>query len=207
MQWSFRGLTDLMLPPAKGKNFGASQTISLSEFTNATKNCQSCGLHAGRKRVVLGTGNESARLMIVLPAPSMETESNDYPYSGTSAKLLRKMIQAINLNLAEVYSTPVLKCAPRKGRSISDAEILECQQHLQKEIQIVKPEFILSMGELAARTLLRTDANLGSLRGNWELFLNIPLLCTWEAELLLNSPDRKREAWADLKMLMARMRP
>lgn len=217
LRWNYSGIHSLVLPePSQATNtreevedseqgLENASAVSLRDYQEATKNCQNCDLHAGRKRVVHGTGSENARLMLVLPPPTMEVESSGSPYAGRSGELLRKMIQAIRLDMAQIYSTPILKCAPRKGRSLDDAEVLECLQHLRQEIQLVQPEFILGMGELAARTLLRTDANLDNLRGNWDRFLNIPLLCTWDPEVLVQSPDKKREAWADLKMLIARM--
>lgn len=217
IKWQFQGLNIVQVPPAKiaepdiiphneSSNLDSlPSSLDFASWKETTKNCRSCDLHAGRKRVVFGSGSETADLFVVLPAPTKEVESGSNPFAGASGALLGKMLQAINLDLAKVYASPILKCSPRTGRKIEDSEIEACFEHLQTEIAHIQPKFVLAMGELAAQTLLRTDAALANLRGQWEMLFDLPLLCTWDTDSLLQRPELKKEAWTDLKKLMARM--
>lgn len=183
----------------------AQPELSFTGWQESMKNCQDCGLHAGRARLVHGNGNPNGKLLLLLPPATAQMEKENAIYAGKTGALLTKMLHAIGLEPNAVFTTCVLKCAPRTGRKPNEIEIDACQNHFLKELAFIRPEFILAMGDIPAQTLLRTDAPVGNLRGTWEEFHGVPLLCTWDADTLLREPAKKKEAWSDLKMLLARM--
>ena len=166
--------------------------------------CTRCKLHAlGRQRVVFGVGNPDADLMFVGEAPGADEDIQGIPFVGRAGQLLTKMIEAINLRREDVYIANVIKCRPPGNRNPEPDEIEQCEPFLFQQIAAINPKVIVALGAFAAKTLLRSEESISRLRGHIYDFRGAKLIPTFHPSFLLRSPDRKRDAWEDLKRARA----
>jgi uracil-DNA glycosylase len=166
--------------------------------------CPRCKLaRLGRKQVVFGVGNPDADLMFVGEAPGADEDIQGIPFVGRAGQLLTKMILAINLERDQVYIANVIKCRPPGNRNPEPDEIAACEPFLFQQIDAVRPRVIVALGAFAAKTLLRTEDPISRLRGRVYDFRGAKLIPTFHPSFLLRSPDRKRDAWEDLKRARA----
>jgi DNA polymerase len=166
--------------------------------------CMRCKLATlGRKQVVFGVGNPDADLMFVGEAPGGDEDIQGIPFVGRAGQLLTKMIEAINLRREDVYIANVIKCRPPGNRNPEPDEIATCEPFLFQQIQAINPKVIVALGSFAAKTLLRSDDTISRLRGRIYDFRGAKLIPTFHPSFLLRSPDRKRDAWEDLKRARA----
>jgi DNA polymerase len=167
--------------------------------------CRRCKLSKSRTHIVFGAGSPSAALMFVGEAPGFDEDQQGFPFVGKAGQLLTRIIQAINLNRDQVYICNVIKCRPPENRNPDPDEILACSPFLNRQIASIKPEFICALGTFAAHTLLRTTQPISKLRGRFYDYNGIRLLPTFHPSYLLRNPDKKREVWEDMKLLMNEM--
>jgi uracil-DNA glycosylase family 4 len=166
--------------------------------------CMRCKLATlGRKQVVFGVGNPDAGLMFVGEAPGADEDIQGIPFVGRAGQLLTKMIEAINLRRDDVYIANVIKCRPPGNRNPEPDEIATCEPFLFQQIQAINPRVIVALGSFAAKTLLRSEDTISRLRGHIYDFQGAKLIPTFHPSFLLRSPDRKRDAWEDLKKARA----
>jgi uracil-DNA glycosylase len=170
--------------------------------------CSRCKLYTlGRKQVVFGVGNPDADLMFVGEAPGADEDVQGIPFVGRAGQLLTKMIEAINLTRDQVYIANVIKCRPPGNRNPEPDEIAQCEPFLFQQIAAIKPKVIVALGSFAAKTLLQSDESISRLRGRIYDFQGAKLIPTFHPSFLLRSPDRKRDAWEDLKRARALLTP
>jgi uracil-DNA glycosylase len=166
--------------------------------------CPRCKLATqGRTQVVFGVGNPNADLMFVGEAPGADEDIQGIPFVGKAGQLLTKMILAINFERDQVYIANVIKCRPPGNRNPEPDEIAACEPFLFQQIDAIKPRVIVALGAFAAKTLLRTEEPISRLRGRVYDFRGAKLIPTFHPSFLLRSPDRKRDAWEDLKRARA----
>lgn len=164
---------------------------------------------------MFGVGSPAARIMFIGEAPGHDEDVSGEPFVGRAGQLLTDMIQkGMGLKREEVYIANVLKCRPPNNRTPATDEIAACKDYLLRQIDIIKPEVIIALGAPAAQTLLNTRDGIGKLRGQWHDFHvsgtsmigePIPVMPTFHPAYLLRDPTQKGKAWADLKMVMARL--
>jgi DNA polymerase len=164
--------------------------------------CQRCGLARGRKNIVFGAGSSSAKILFVGEGPGFEEDQRGEPFVGPAGRLLTKIIEAIHLSRDQVYICNVVKCRPPRNRNPQPDEIKTCFQFLDRQIAAIRPGFVCALGSVAAQTLLNTDAPISRLRGRFHDYKGIKLLPTYHPAYLLRNPEKKREVWEDMKMLM-----
>lgn len=169
------------------------------------EDCKRCKLSSTRSRIVFGTGNPSATLMFVGEAPGFDEDQQGVPFVGKAGQLLTKIIQAMNLSREEVYICNIIKCRPPGNRNPEPDEIHACTPFLNRQIATVQPEFICALGKFSAQTLLQTNEPISALRGRFFDYNGIRLIPTFHPSYLLRSPDKKREVWEDMKLLMNEM--
>ncbi len=163
------------------------------------------------KNLVLYDGNLDSNLIIIGEAPGKEEDEQGVPFVGRAGQLLNKMLSAIKLERENVYITNVLPWRPPENRTPTDNEILEFLPFLQKQIEIINPKIIYLLGATAARAILSTPLSLGKLRGKWHKYKSIHtdnsinVLVSYHPAFLLRSPNFKKEAWSDLKMLQSKL--
>lgn len=165
--------------------------------------CRRCKLHRGRTNVAFGIGNPHAALCFVGEGPGAEEDRQGIPFVGAAGQLLTKMIAAMGFDREEVYICNVVKCRPPRNRDPEPDEVEACERFLKAQLAIVRPKAIVTLGRHAAQTLLRTTRPISKLRGQWFHYEGIDLLPTYHPAYLLRSPEKKREAWEDLKKVMA----
>src|SRR5215469_8512919 len=175
--------------------------------TDIGPDCSRCKLHGlGRKQVVFGVGNPEADLMFVGEAPGADEDIQGIPFVGRAGQLLTKMIEAINLTRDQVYIANVIKCRPPGNRNPEPDEIEQCEPFLFQQIAAIRPKVIVALGSFAAKTLLRSNDPISRLRGRIYDFQGARLVPTFHPSFLLRSPERKRDAWEDLKKARALLR-
>lgn len=163
--------------------------------------CTRCALHAGRQAIVFGQGPEPARAMLIGEAPGAQEDRQGQPFVGPAGQLLERMLAAVGLKREEVYITNLVKCRPPENREPRPEEMAACRPFLEAQVRAVRPRVIFTLGRLAAQALLATDAPISALRGRWAELGGVPLLPTFHPAFLLRNPERKAEAYKDLKSL------
>ena len=162
--------------------------------------------------IVWGEGDIKARLMFVGEAPGEEEDKAGRPFVGRSGQLLDKMIAGMGLHREQVYIANVLKTRPPNNATPTTTESDLCAPYLLEQISIVSPLVIVTLGLPAVKVLLRTDANMGTLRGKWASLLlpdgrKVPVMPTYHPAYVLRSytDEVRGKVWADLKMAMEGM--
>jgi uracil-DNA glycosylase len=178
---------------------------TLAQIREDLGQCTRCKLHATRKSIVFGVGAEDAPLMFVGEAPGEQEDLRGEPFVGRAGELLDKMIEAMGWTRQSVYITNILMSRPPGNRNPQPDEIGACLPFLHAKIQAIAPRVIVALGRPAANTLLGTDAPISALRGKFHDRHGTKVMPTFHPAYLLREPDRKRDAWADLKLVMAEL--
>jgi DNA polymerase len=169
--------------------------------------CQRCPhLAQARTQTVFGTGSPTARLMFVGEAPGAEEDRTGQPFVGRAGQLLTDMItKGMGLTRPEVYIANILKSRPPDNRTPLPDEVAHCLPYLERQIAIIRPEYLCLLGATAAQALLETSLSVGRLRARWHRYRGIPTVVTYHPSYLLRNPPAKKEVWEDLQMLMQAM--
>ena len=175
----------------------------LQSYYHEIKDCLKCPLGTTRTNFVFGVGNERADLMLIGEAPGRDEDLQGIPFVGRAGQLLTLMLQSIDLSREEVFIANVLKCRPPNNRDPQPDEIEKCEPYLLKQIKIISPKLIVTLGRFASASLLRTKSALGSLREEVHTYNDVPLIVTYHPAALLRNPQLKRQAWEDLKKISA----
>jgi DNA polymerase len=159
-----------------------------------------------RTQTVFGVGSADARLVFLGEAPGADEDAQGEPFVGRAGQLLTDMItKGMKLAREDVYILNVLKCRPPGNRNPNPNEVINCKGFLEKQLEIIQPEFICCLGSVAAKALLNTEQSIGRLRKKWHEYRGIPVICTYHPAYLLRNPAAKRDVWEDLQLLMMRM--
>lgn len=175
----------------------------LAEEVAACTLCEE--LASTRKQTVFGVGNPNARLCILGEAPGADEDRLGEPFVGRGGQLLNKIIEACKLKRSDVYILNVLRCRPPGNRNPTEEEAHNCRRFLDRQLQLVDPEFICCMGAVAAQNLLTTTTTIGRLRGSLHDYQGRKVVCTYHPAYLLRNPSAKKYTWDDMKMLMRAM--
>ena len=180
-------------------------TMALAELEATVAGCRLCELHSGRTQTVFGTGDATARCMIIGEAPGAEEDARGEPFVGRAGKLLNAMLRAIGMSRNAVYITNIIKCRPPKNRDPKPQEMVACSPYLGRQISLVKPRVILAVGRVAAQHLVGSTTPIGRMRGQRYFYekcddgARIPIVVTYHPAYLLRSPLEKRKSWEDLR--------
>jgi DNA polymerase len=173
------------------------------QLKQAVVDCQACDLHQTRQQTVFAAGNPQADWMIIGDAPGDEENAQGEPFVGAAGKLLDEMLQAIGLKREQVYIANMLKCQPPGNRAPHADEVAQCRGFLQRQLELVQPKVIFCLGEPATRSMLNSDGELETLRGQLHSYAGqYSLVASYHPAHLLREPLDKRKAWQDL--LLAR---
>jgi len=165
--------------------------------------CQRCKLAATRTNIVYGVGNPDADIVFVGEAPGADEDARGEPFVGKAGQLLTKMIEAMGYRREDVYICNVLKCRPPGNRNPEPDEVASCEPFLKRQLAAIRPRMIVALGKFAVQCLLRDDAPISRLRGNFRTYEGIPLMPTFHPAYLLRDPSKKKPAWEDLKSVNA----
>lgn len=178
---------------------------SLAQVRADLGECTRCKLHSTRKTIVFGVGSEDASLMFVGEGPGEQEDKRGEPFVGPAGELLDKMIEAMGWSRDTVYINNIVSCRPPGNRNPQPDEVAACKPFLDARIASIGPRIIVALGRPAANTVLGTDAPISSLRGRFHDRNGVKVMPTFHPAYLLREPDRKRDAWADLKLVMAEL--
>ena len=184
----------------------AGREEALARLEEEVGKCTRCRLHETRTRGVFARGSPYAELMFIGEGPGAEEDAQGLPFVGRAGKLLDKMIAAMGLQRDEVYITNIVKSRPPENREPRPDEVAACWPYLERQVELVAPRIICTLGRPAANALLHTDEAMGRLRGRWFSYRGIPVLPTYHPAYLLRSPRQKVAAWQDLKTLIVALR-
>ena len=105
----------------------------------------------------------------------------------------------------DIYILNTIKCRPPGNRNPSPEEQANCSGFLQRQLEIIKPSYIVCLGAIAARSFLKVTTPIGELRGQFHIQDKIKVLCTYHPAYILRNPSKKRDVWEDIKFLMKDM--
>lgn len=189
----------------------AGTATDLEALAAAMQAFEHCELKRGARNFVFSDGNRAARVMIIGEAPGREEDRAGRPFVGRAGQLLDRMLEAIGMGRAaddpahSVYITNVLPWRPPSNRIPDASEIAMMLPFLERHIALVDPEIIVLMGNTPCQALLGRTG-ITKIRGGWVEVLGKPCLPMFHPAYLLRNPIAKREAWADLLALKARLR-
>lgn len=188
----------------------AAKADTLDALQAALNAYEGCPLKVTATQLVFARGNPKARVMVVGEAPGREEDIAGAPFVGRSGQLLDRMLAAIGLGPEDAYITNVVFWRPPGNRKPTDGEIAACRPFAERHIALVKPEFLVFAGGIAAQSMLRVNDGITALRGRWGEFTPeggapIPALPLYHPAFLLRRPQEKARAWQDLLSLKARL--
>jgi DNA polymerase len=164
-----------------------------------------CALKHTATRLVFADGNPQARIMFVGEAPGREEDIEGLPFVGRSGKLLDRMIAAIGLDRSSAYIANVIPWRPPGNRTPTPQETQICLPFIQRQIELVNPDVLVTLGNPSTQTLLSTREGIMKTRGKWFEYDTgtrvIAALATFHPAYLLRSPSYKRMAWQDLRAI------
>ena len=165
--------------------------------------CTRCKLSKGRTKIVFGAGSPKARLMFVGEGPGRDEDLSGEPFVGRAGKLLTDMIKAMGLQREDVYIANIVKCRPPENRQPEHDEVDACSPFLMRQIDVIRPQVICTLGNTPTQTLLQTTQGISKFRGQWFDFRDTKLLPTYHPAYLLRNPAAKADVWKDLQKVMA----
>ncbi|MCB9872406.1 MAG: uracil-DNA glycosylase [Planctomycetes bacterium] len=162
--------------------------------------CTMCKLAAGRTHLVFGEGSADARVMFVGEAPGQVEDETGRPFVGRSGELLDRIIEnGMGMRRADVFIANINKCRPPGNRDPEPDEIAACLPWLRAQIEIIRPEVVITLGRVALNNLLGTAEPMRRMRGRDLKYQGIPVVATWHPAYLLRNPAAKAETWDDIK--------
>ena len=172
---------------------------TFEDIRNDIGECVRCPLHQGRNKIVHTEGNQKARLLFVGEAPGADEDASGRPFVGKAGQLLNKIIEAIGLKREDILIGNVNRCRPPGNRQPTTEEARTCKPFLLREINVVRPEVIVVLGNTAMKNLLDTKEGITRLRGQFQDYKGIKVMPTFHPAYLLRDPTKKREVWDDMK--------
>ena len=142
-----------------------ARAAALRQYAEETSTCTRCALANGRTQVVFGSGSPVAELMFVGEAPGFHEDQQGVPFVGQAGKLLDKLLGGIGLTRADVFVANVLKCRPPGNRDPLPEEIASCEPHLFRQIELIQPTLVATLGNFATKLLSGKPAGITRVHG------------------------------------------
>lgn len=189
----------------------AAAALDLDQLQAAIAAFQGCPLSTlGARQAVFGRGDPAGGLMIVGEGPGAEEDARGEPFVGKAGQLLDRMLAAAGL-AERAFITNTVYWRPPGNRTPTPEEQAVCAPFLERTFELIRPKAVLTLGAAAARQVLKTDEGITRARGSWgewrlaEGDVAAPVMPTLHPAFLLRQPQAKREVWADLLELGARL--
>lgn len=176
-----------------------------AEIERQVRACRLCQLHRLRTNAVPGEGNWAAELMFIGEAPGRDEDAQGRPFVGRAGQLLRKIIAAMTFREDEVYITNMVKCRPPDNRVPHRDEVDACWPYLGRQIELIKPKVIVTLGMTPTGYFVPGRTSIGQLRGKFADFRGIPVMPTFHPSYLIRNEGNKeirRMVWEDMKKVM-----
>src|SRR5690349_1006273 len=178
---------------------------TLEELRDVLGKFEGCALRATATQLVFADGNPEARVMFVGEAPGRDEDIEGLPFVGRSGKLLDRMMAAIGLDRSKAYIANVIPWRPPGNRTPTPQETQICLPFIQRQIELVNPDVLVTLGNPSTQTLLSTREGIMKTRGKWFDYdtgtRTIRAMATFHPAYLLRSPSYKRMSWQDLRAI------
>ena len=223
VQWLPKSDEPLSLPafeesaqaePSEQYDPEAQRRQELQLLKEEVSKCERCPhLASTRTQTVFGTGPLSPELCFVGEAPGADEDAQGEPFVGAAGQLLTRIINAMGMKREEVYILNTIKCRPPGNRTPRLDEADNCREFLERQIDLIDPAYICTLGGTAAKYLLDVNLSVGKLRGRTLDYNGIPVVCTYHPAYLLGHRNKneqevlakKRLVWEDVQFLLAQM--
>ncbi len=192
---------ETLFPAGNGSLKDELKDFDLESLEKKVAGCQECSLYKTRNKTVFGYGNPSARVVFIGEAPGRDEDLQGIPFVGRSGKLLDKILGAIGFTRDDIYIANILKCRPPENRDPREDEVEVCERYLARQLQLIDPVLICTLGRVAAQNLLKTKSSLKTLREGVHNYNGIKVVVTYHPAALLRNPHFKRPTWEDMKLL------
>ena len=183
-----------------------------NELKERVKNCQKCGLCETRHNTVFGEGPEiNCKVMIIGEAPGEDEDISGRPFVGKAGQLLTGILEnGGGIKRNSVYIANVIKCRPPENRNPNVNEMTLCNEYLEAQLLLLRPQIIVTMGNVPTQWLLKSKHGITKLRGQWFDWRGIKLLPMFHPSFLLRNDSRapgspKDLTWKDIRALKAKI--
>jgi uracil-DNA glycosylase family 4 len=180
---------------------GLEPCTTLDEVEAIASVCTKCELAKGRTKVVFGVGDPNARLLFIGEAPGRDEDIQGVPFVGRAGQLLNKILDAAEIARDDVYIANIIKCRPPNNRTPFTNEIESCIPYLARQVALIAPRIICTLGLPATQTLLGIRGSMGSLRGKMYVDGDVRVIPTYHPAAALRDPKYKRPIWDDFLLL------
>lgn len=172
---------------------------------NEVSVCTKCRLCETRTRTVFGEGDPDAKVFFIGEGPGENEDLQGRPFVGRAGELLNKMILAMGFRRDQVFIANIVKCRPPGNRVPAPDEVDTCTPYLERQLEIIRPKVIVTLGHPAARYMLQTKITMGRLRGHFHEWRGIKLMPTFHPAYVLRqyTEETRAAVWSDLKQVMA----
>ena len=185
------------------RNFDKNSRII--ELKKLIDSIQNCNLKKNARKLILGDGDINSPIMIIGEAPGLQEEEVGKTFQGESGVLLEKMLEAINIQKKNIFSSYAINFRPPEDRKPTSQEIKRYSVFLKELISIIDPKIIILLGSTAMESVTSSNERISNERGKWkEIILRnktYPLMITFSPSYLLRFPENKKFSWEDLKRI------
>lgn len=179
---------------------------------NSVKGCVKCGLSKTRTQTVFGEGDPDAPVLFIGEGPGKDEDASGRPFVGRAGQKLNDMIGAMGMKREDVFICNIVKCRAYltdigKDRPPSEDETTACTPYLVRQVEIVRPKVIVTLGLPSTRYLLKSKDSMTRMRGNWYAWRGIKVMPTWHPAYVLRNytEQTRREVWDDLKKVLTEL--
>lgn len=192
-------------------SIGDEKNLAIEKLNQEIKECKKCPLSNSRKNPVCGHGNINAKLMFIGEAPGVDEDLQGIPFVGEAGKLLTRLIEKMGFNRQDVYITNAVKCHPPTNREPFESEIEICFDYLKREIEIVSPKVIMTLGKVATYALMEMkrklkEVQISKIRGKVFFYKEITVIPTFHPAYLLRNRKDKWLTWEDAQEALRRLK-
>ena len=185
--------------PYQEEELNLSLPNTLESLQKQAQNCHLCELSKSRQKVVFGEGDPQADLLFIGEAPGATEDSSGKPFVGRSGELLTKMIEnVLQISRSDVYITNIVKCRPPNNQVPTPTQAHTCQPYLLKQIELIKPKLIVTLGATAYHYLTGDETGITKIRGTLHKQDGYTIIPTYHPSYLLRNPSAKKEVFEDL---------
>jgi DNA polymerase len=169
--------------------------------------CTRCRLSQQRTHTVFGEGDPDAAICFVGEGPGENEDLSGRPFVGRAGQKLDEMIAAMGLRRDQVFIANVVKCRPPGNRAPAPDEVDTCTPYLERQLEIIRPKVIVTLGLPATRYVTKLELSMGRMRGQWHSWRGIKVMPTYHPAYMLRNytVETRKAVWSDLQKVMAEL--
>jgi len=182
--------------------FSEKELSPLDIMKEEVNKCTKCSLYQQRNHVVFGAGKtDSPSLMLIGEGPGYNEDRTGIPFIGKAGQYLDKWLTSISLTRDDIYIGNIVKCRPPNNRNPYPEEEEACTGYLIRQIEIIKPKYILCLGKVAGNALSGEQTNMAGLRNKERIYHGVPFIVTFHPAAVLRNPSYRKDVWSDLQVI------